>query len=132
MLDTHSTTALSIVRVLAIAVGAVTLIFGVGMTACLVATGTWSLDAWYAIDNGERPGPFIPHILAAIASLAATSVHTVAALVTSIAAFTVAALIALAPRIAYAFGTVYWTVREYRASTRRAAYCASLNTTAVA
>jgi hypothetical protein len=130
--DTKFTTAPSLVRALLIAIGAVAIVFGVGMTACLVATGTWTLDAWYAIDNGERPGAFIPHILAALGSLVATSVHTAAALATGVIAFAAAGVIALAPRIASAFSNVYWAVRARREQTRRAVYCASVNTPAVA
>ena len=129
MSATQST--ISTLRWLLIAVGLVALIIGIGMTACLVATGTWSLDAWYAIDNGERPGAFIPHIFAAIGSLVTTSGHTAAALITGIAALTASALVSVAPRIASALSTVYWTVRVRREKTRRAVYCASVNTAVV-
>jgi hypothetical protein len=127
MFATQLTTTRSFLRALFIAVGAVALVFGVGMTACLVATSTWSLDAWYAVDNGARPGAIIPHIFGAIGALVTTSPYTFAALITGVGAFAVAGTITVAPYIASAVSALFWEVRYARIRTARARECAAIS-----
>ncbi len=129
MFTTHS--IISTLRWVLVAVGLVALV-AVGMTACLTGFAAWNAVATEAAVNHEASPALIPFIVEALGHLIATSGHTIAALVTAVVTLTAAALVSLAPRIASALSTVYWAVRVRREVTRRAVYCASVNTTAVA
>lgn len=129
MFTTQST--ISTLRWLLVAVGLVALV-AVGMTACLTGYADWNAVADEAAVNHEASPALIPFIADALGHLVATNGRTVAALVTAVVALTAAALVSVAPRLASALSTVYWTVRVRRETTRRAVYCASVNTAAVA
>lgn len=122
---------ISTLRWVLVAIGLVALV-AVGMTACLTGFADWNAVASEAAVNHEASPALIPFIADALGHLVATNGRTVAALITGIAALTAAALVTLVPRIASALSTVYWAVRVRRETTRRAVYCASVNTTAVA
>jgi hypothetical protein len=122
---------ISTLRWVLVAIGLVALV-AVGMTACLTGFADWNAVASEAAVNHEASPALIPFIVDALGHLVATNGRTVAALSTGIAALTAAALVSVAPRIASALSTVYWTVRVRREATRRAVYCASVNTAAVA
>ena len=125
MFTTQST--ISTLRWLLVAVGLVALV-AVGMTACLTGYADWNAVASEAAVNHEASPALIPFIVDALGHLVATSGRTVAALVTAVAALAASALVSLAPRIASALSTVVWAVRVRRDRTRRAVYCASVNT----
>lgn len=118
---------ISTLRWVLVAVGLVALV-AVGMTACLTGFAAWNAVATEAAVNHEASPALIPFIVEALGQLIATSGRTVAALVTAVAALAASALVSLAPRIASALSTVYWTARVHRDRTRRAVYCASVNT----
>lgn len=122
---------ISTLRWVLFAVGSVALV-AVGLTACLTGFADWNAVATEAAVNHEASPALIPFIVEALGQLIATGGRTAVALAVGVGALVAAVLVSLAPRIASALGTVYWTARVRREATRRAVYCASVNTTAVA
>lgn len=122
---------ISTLRWVLVAIGLVSLA-AVGMTACLTGYADWNAVADEAARNHEASPALMQFIADALGHLVATNGRTVAALVTVVVALTASTLVSVAPRIASALSALNWTVRVRREATRRAVYCASVNTPAVA
>ncbi|MBN9208525.1 MAG: hypothetical protein J0H96_07650 [Microbacterium ginsengisoli] len=122
---------ISTLRWVLVAIGLVALVV-VGMTACLTGFADWNAVATEAAVNHEASPALIPFIVESLGQLIATGGRTAVALAVGVGALVSAVLVSLAPRIASAVSTAYWAVRVRREATRRAVYCASVNTTAVA